>query len=147
MPALDFRTRPPDDVPTFHRAEGDGMAKVTGMGGFFFKSRDPKALGEWYAQHLGLSIEAWGGVRFDDDASRGGYTVWCPFAADTDHFAPSAQPYMINFRVDDLDGMLARLREAGVTVDDRVEDSEFGRFGWIMDPEGTRIELWQPPSA
>ncbi|RAO77152.1 VOC family protein [Dyella jiangningensis] len=122
------------------------MAKVTGMGGFFFKSRDPKALGEWYAQHLGLSIEGWGGVRFDDDAARSGYTVWCPFAADTDYFAPSAQPYMINFRVDDLDGMLARLREGGVTVDDRVEESEFGRFGWIMDPEGTRIELWQPPA-
>lgn len=121
------------------------MAKVTGMGGFFFKARDPKALGEWYARHLGLSIEGWGGVRFEDDAARGGYTVWCPFAADTDYFEPSPQPYMINFRVDDLDGMLTQLREAGVTVDDRVEDSEFGRFGWIMDPEGTRIELWQPP--
>ncbi len=122
------------------------MAKVTGMGGIFFKARDPKALGEWYARHLGMSIEEWGGVRFDDDAERRGYTVWCPFSADTDYFAPSALPYMINFRVDDLDGMLAQLREAGVTVDERVEDSEFGRFGWIMDPEGTRIELWQPPA-
>jgi len=143
--ALAFSARPPDDTLTSN-VEGDGMAKVIGMGGFFFKSRDPKALGEWYAQHLGLSIEGWGGVRFDDDPSRGGYTVWCPFAADTDYFAPSTQPYMINFRVDDLDGMLAKLREAGVTVDDRVEESEFGRFGWIMDPEGTRIELWQPPA-
>jgi predicted enzyme related to lactoylglutathione lyase len=126
--------------------EGDGMAKVTGMGGIFFKSRDPKALGEWYARHLGMSIEAWGGARFADDAGGRGYTVWCPFASDTDYFAPSAHPYMVNFRVDDLDGMLAQLRDAGVTVDERTEDSEFGRFGWIMDPEGMRIELWEPPA-
>lgn len=122
------------------------MAKVTGIGGIFFKSRDPKALGEWYAKHLDMAIEEWGGVRFDDDAGRLGYTVWCPFSADTDYFAPSVHPYMINFRVDDLDGMLAKLRAGGVTVDERVEESEFGRFGWVMDPEGTRIELWQPPA-
>lgn len=122
------------------------MAKVIGFGGIFFKARDPGALAEWYAQHLGLPVEAWGGARFDDDHAQPGYTMWSPFAADTKYFAPSTQPYMINFRVDDLDGLLARLRDAGVTVDDRVEDSEYGRFGWIMDPEGTRIELWQPPS-
>ena len=122
------------------------MAKVIGFGGIFFKAGDPAALAEWYAQHLGLPVEAWGGARFDEDARQPGYTMWSPFAADTKYFAPSTQPYMINFRVDDLDGLLARLREAGVTVDDRVEDSEYGRFGWIMDPEGTRIELWQPPS-
>ncbi|MDR3445221.1 MULTISPECIES: VOC family protein [Dyella] len=122
------------------------MAKVIGFGGIFFKARDPSALAEWYAQHLGLPVEAWGGARFDDEPRQPGYTMWSPFAADTKYFAPSTQPYMINFRVDDLDGLLARLRDAGVTVDDRVEDSEYGRFGWAMDPEGTRIELWQPPS-
>jgi len=123
------------------------MAKVTGLGGIFFKARDPHALGEWYARHLGLPVEEWGGARFDESEARAGYTLWSPFAADTTYFAPSTQPYMINFRVDDLDGLLEQLREQGVTVDDRVEESEFGRFGWIMDPEGTRIELWQPPTG
>jgi len=121
------------------------MAKVTGLGGIFFKSRDPAALSAWYAQHLGLNVEEWGGVRFDEDAQRRGYTLWSPFAADTGYFGPGAQSYMINFRVDDLDALLAQLRSAGVEVDERVDQSEFGRFGWITDPEGTRIELWQPP--
>jgi predicted enzyme related to lactoylglutathione lyase len=123
------------------------MAKVIGLGGIFFKSRDPKALSAWYARHLGLPVDDWGGTRFDEDEKREGYTLWSPFAADTDYFGPSAQPYMINLRVDDLDGLLAQLREAGVTVDENVQDSEFGRFGWIVDPEGTRVELWQPPAG
>jgi predicted enzyme related to lactoylglutathione lyase len=122
------------------------MAKVTGLGGIFFKSRDPAALGAWYAQHLGLNVEEWGGVRFDENERRPGYTLWSPFAADTGYFGPGAQSYMINFRVDDLDALLAQLRSAGVAVDERVDESEFGRFGWITDPEGTRIELWQPPA-
>lgn len=121
------------------------MAKAIGLGGIFFRSRDPKALNDWYARHLGLPVDDWGGARFNEDEKRKGYTLWSPFAADTDYFGPSAQPYMINFRVDDLEGLLAQLREAGVTVDENIQDSEFGRFGWIMDPEGTRIELWQPP--
>ena len=121
------------------------MAKVTGLGGIFFKARDPVALGAWYAKHLGLRVEEWGGVRFDENPGGTGYTLWTPFAADTSYFAPSTQPYMINFRVDDLDALLAQLRTDGVDVDDRVDESEYGRFGWIMDPEGTRIELWQPP--
>jgi predicted enzyme related to lactoylglutathione lyase len=129
------------------RSEEDtNMAKVIGLGGIFFKARDPGALADWYAQHLGLRVEEWGGVRFDDDPAHPGYTVWSPFAADTTYFAPSTQPYMLNFRVDDLDGLFAQLREAGVTTDDAIEDSEYGRFLRIMDPEGTRIELWQPPS-
>jgi predicted enzyme related to lactoylglutathione lyase len=122
------------------------MAKVTGLGGIFFKSRDPAALGAWYARHLGLNVEEWGGVRFNEDDQRPGYTLWSPFAADTGYFGPGAQHYMINFRVDDLDALLAQLRVAGVEVDERIDQSEFGRFGWIVDPEGTRIELWQPPA-
>ena len=121
------------------------MAKVTGLGGIFFKSSDPAALSAWYAKHLGLAAEDWGGVRFNEDEQRAGYTLWSPFAADTTYFAPSPQPYMVNFRVDDLDALLTQLRAEGVEVDERVESSEFGRFGWIMDLEGTRIELWQPP--
>lgn len=122
------------------------MARVTGLGGIFFKSRDPTALAAWYAEHLGLSVDDWGGVRFDEDEGRAGYTLWSAFAADTTYFAPSTQSFMVNFRVDDLDALLAQLRAAGVEVDPRIEESEFGRFGWIMDPDGTRIELWQPPA-
>lgn len=122
------------------------MAKAIGLGGIFFKACDPAALSAWYAKHLGLPLEDWGGVRFDEDAARPGSTLWAPFAADTGYFAPSTQPYMVNFRVDDLDALLVQLRAAGVAVDERTETSELGRFGWIMDPEGTRIELWQPPA-
>jgi len=122
------------------------MAKVTGLGGIFFKSRDPAALAAWYAEHLGLPVDDWGGVRFDEDEARAGYTLWSAFAADSACFAPSTQPFMVNFRVDDLDALQAQLRVAGVEVDPRVDESEFGRFGWIMDPDGTRVELWQPPA-
>ena len=123
------------------------MAKVIGLGGIFFKSRDPAALAAWYAQHLGLELEAWGGVRFQEDSARPGATMWMPFPEDTSYFGPGRQPYMVNFRVDDLAGLLERLRAAGVEVDERTEQSEYGAFGWISDPEGTRVELWQPPAS
>jgi predicted enzyme related to lactoylglutathione lyase len=115
----------------------------------FFKANDPEKLGAWYKHHLGLKVEEFGGVTFRDaDAApsprRQVYTVWSPFAADTDYFAPSDKPFMINFRVADLDALLAKLRSE-VTVDERTEKSEFGYFGWAMDPEGNRIELWEPP--
>ena len=124
------------------------MAKVIGLGGFFFKARDPKALAEWYAKHLGLEINPYfGGTKFRDDAQGPGCIVWRPFKDDTQYFAPSDKPFMINFRVDDLDALLAQLRGAGVQVDAKVDKSEYGAFGWIMDPEGNRLELWQPPAA
>lgn len=122
------------------------MARVIGLGGIFFKSRDPAALAAWYARHLGLELEEWGGVRFREEASSSAYAVWSPFPADTSYFEPSRQAFMVNFRVDDLAGLLEQLRADGVEVDERTEQSEFGAFGWIMDPEGTRIELWQPPA-
>ena len=121
------------------------MAKVIGFGGVFFKARDPKTLAAWYETHLGLKLEEFGGALFFDDAARPGYVVWAPFAENTKYFEPSAKPYMVNFRVDDLHALLAQLRGAGVQVDARVDESEFGRFGWIMDPEGNRVELWEPP--
>jgi len=121
------------------------MARVVGVGGIFFKARDPQALSAWYARHLGLNIEEFGGTMFHDDSAQPGYLVWTPFKDDTKYFEPSSKPFMINFRVDDLDALLAALRGAGVQVDPRVDESEFGRFGWIMDPEGNRVELWQPP--
>jgi predicted enzyme related to lactoylglutathione lyase len=127
------------------------MKHITGIGGIFFKANDPEKLGEWYRKHLGLNVEEFGGATFrENDAHAEGpkrqvYTVWSPFPADTDYFAPSEKPFMINFRVVDLDALLAQLRHEGVRVDERTERSEFGYFGWAMDPEGNRIELWEPP--
>jgi catechol 2,3-dioxygenase-like lactoylglutathione lyase family enzyme len=120
------------------------MAKVIGFGGIFFKARDPQALRAWYAEHLGMPVGDFGAM-FEEDASRPGCTLWSPFGAETDYFAPSTKDFMLNFRVDDLDALLAALRAAGVEVDQKVQADENGRFGWIMDPEGNRIELWQPP--
>lgn len=126
------------------------MERVTGIGGIFFKSPDPRALGEWYAKHLGFEVHEWGGSSFrwggDSDAPSG-TTIWSPFKADTKYFEPSTASFMINYRVADLDAMLAQLREAGVQVDDKVDDSEYGKFGWAMDPDGNRFELWQPPEG
>ncbi len=125
------------------------MERVRGIGGVFFKSRDPGALGAWYRDHLGVPLEDWGGAvfRWAEHDRGGASTVWTPFAADTTYFAPSDGPLMLNFRVDDLDRMLAQLRAAGATVVDKIDDSEFGRFGWALDPEGNKIELWQPPAV
>ncbi|MHB1311135.1 MAG: VOC family protein [Gemmatimonadaceae bacterium] len=127
------------------------MKRVTGMGGVFFKAKDPKALGAWYRTHLGMNVAEWGGVAFSwvtpENPSGTGTTMWSPFKEDTTYFAPSAQPFMLNFRVHDLRALVAALREEGCDVDDKVDESEYGTFGWVMDPEGNRIELWQPPDG
>jgi len=127
------------------------MKRVTGVGGVFFKARDPKALGEWYRRHLGMNVEDWGGVAFPwvtpDNPGGVGTTVWSPFKQDTGYFAPSEKPYMINFRVHDLHALLEVLRNEGCAVDEKVEESQFGKFGWVMDPEGNRLELWEPPAG
>jgi predicted enzyme related to lactoylglutathione lyase len=119
------------------------MERATGIGGVFFKSKDPAALGAWYRDHLGLELEAGQDAvsvfRWTD-----GTTTWSAFPDDTRSFEPSTAPFMINYRVSNLDRMLEQLRAAGALVDDRVEDSEFGRFGWAGDPEGNRFELWEP---
>lgn len=124
------------------------MQRVTGLGGIFFKSRDPLALAEWYRRHLGLQVQDWGGVAFqwaDDSAT--GTTIWSPFKDDTSDFAPSTAPFMISFRVADLHGLLAALRAEGCEVMDKLDESEFGKFGWVMDPEGHKLELWEPPAG
>ncbi|MFN8179603.1 MAG: VOC family protein [bacterium] len=127
------------------------MPRVTGIGGIFFKARDPDALRAWYRRHLGLDIQEWGGVTFvwnpPDAPAPNGATVWSIFPADTKYFDPSPSPFMINYRVEDLDALLAALRAEGCAVDEKVESTEYGRFGWVMDPEGNRIELWQPPAG
>lgn len=126
-------------------------ARVIGIGGIFFKARDPEALRAWYRDHLGLTINDWGGVVFSPTMTsppgRPSTLVWSIFPATTEDFAPSTSPFIINYRVDDLDQVLAALRAEDCAVDERVESSELGRFGWVMDPEGNRLELWEPPSA
>lgn len=127
------------------------MKRVTGIGGIFFKAKDPQALGAWYRKHLGINVLDWGGAAFvwrgDHNPEGIGTTIWSPFAADTQYFAPSDAPFMINYRVDDLHALLAVLRAEGVQVDEKTEESEFGKFGWVIDPEGNKLELWQPPEG
>lgn len=125
------------------------MQRVTGIGGIFFKSRNPQALGAWYRDHLGLDVTDWGGVIFQwgGPDSSPGVTIWSPFAADTNKMAPSTAPFMLNFRVADLDALLAALRAEGCDVMDASENSEFGKFGWVIDPDGNKVELWEPPSG
>lgn len=125
------------------------MARVTGIGGVFFKSRDPKALGEWYRDNLGLEVQEWGGATFcwGTQANPSGTTAWSLFSADTSHFEPSVAPFMVNYRVDDLAVLLESLRSSGCTVLAGPEESEYGRFGWVLDPEGNKVELWEPPTG
>ena len=125
--------------------------RVTGIGGIFFKSKNPDELREWYRRHLGVPIEEWGGAVFQwqspDNPSGTGTTIWSPFPSDTTNFGPGPSPFMINYRVADLHALLALLRAEGCNVDDKTDDSEYGKFGWVTDPEGTRVELWEPPEG
>lgn len=122
------------------------MQRVTGIGGIFFKAKDPKALAAWYQRHLGLDIQDWGGALFQLHEAPGtpGYTVWCPFPEDTPYFQPSMGDWMLNLRVADLDGLLEVLKTEGVHVVNRYEKTEQGKFGYVQDPEGTLVELWEP---
>lgn len=123
------------------------MERVQGIGGIFFKSQDPEGLRQWYSRHLGIKIEEWGGaVMFTEAGQKNpGYQIWSIFPAETEYFTPGKATFIINYRVDDLRGFLDVLREEGCQVDERVEETEYGIFGWVLDPDGNRIELWQPP--
>ena len=120
------------------------MERVLGIGGVFFKARDPRALTDWYRQHLGVPVEAGQTYGTLSSAGPGEVTVWSTFPADTKYFGPGPSPFMVNYRVRNLDAMLAQLRAAGATVDEKTEDQPYGRFGWAADPEGNRFELWEP---
>ncbi len=122
--------------------------RVHGIGGVFFKAKDPQALARWYREHLDFDIAGWGGTQFAwkrADTGAEACTVWSPFNQDTQYFAPSDKPFMLNLRVDDLDATLGELRVEGCQVLDRREDAAYGKFGYVVDPEGTLLELWQPP--
>lgn len=124
------------------------MARITGIGGVFFKSRgDHAALAAWYQKHLGLSLEAWGGAILrwpDDKAVDRGVTVWHVAGKDSQWFSPSTSSFMINYRVDNLGELLEQLRAGGVEIVKGPESDDNGKFAWIMDPDGNKVELWQP---
>jgi predicted enzyme related to lactoylglutathione lyase len=125
------------------------MRRVTGIGGIFMSAQDPKALGEWYRNHLGIDVQPWGGAAFSWTDSDGkpttGTTIWSVSQADGNSFAPGKASFMVNYRVDDLAALLAALRQEGCDVLEKTDDSEYGKFGWVIDPEGNKVELWQPP--
>ncbi len=123
------------------------MKRVTGIGGVFFKCKDPDTVKSWYKKHLGLETDQYGTSfewRKADNPDEKGYTAWSPMKEDTEYFKPSKSPLMINYRVDNLEELVRVLREEGVQVVDEIETFEYGKFVHIMDPEGNKIELWEP---
>ena len=123
------------------------MKKVTGIGGIFFKCKDPKTLNEWYKIHLGLNTNEYGATfewRQADDSSKTGSTQWSPFKESTKYFEPSTKDYMINYRVENLEELVKLLKEENVTIIDTIETADYGKFIHILDLEGNKIELWEP---
>ncbi len=127
------------------------MAKVLGIGGIFFKSPDPQKLCQWYSQWLGFNIESKSGMSFvpfrPGTMPKNGYTVWSAFSATTCYFSPSDKEFMFNLVVDNLDEALRQVTEGGAQPVGDIEKSEYGRFGWFLDPDGNKVELWQPPGS
>ena len=125
------------------------MKRVTGIGGVFIKANDPAALGTWYKRHLGIDVQDWGGAvstwADSDGKPVGGTTVWS--VGDGSNFAPSNASFMVNYRVEDLVALLQALRDEGCQVLEETDDSEYGKFGWVIDLEGNKVELWQPPEG
>jgi predicted enzyme related to lactoylglutathione lyase len=128
------------------------VKRVTGIGGIFMKAENPGRLYDWYEKHLGIVREPHGAGamlhwREDENPERRGATIWALFEKNSQYFEPSRAPFMVNYRVDDLDALLEALRAEGVEIDPKREDHDYGRFAWITDPEGNKIELWEPPKA
>jgi predicted enzyme related to lactoylglutathione lyase len=125
------------------------MRRVTGIGGIFFKAKDAPALQAWYKRHLGIDVQAWGGAAFSwtdgDGKPVGGTTIWSVGTADGEAFAPGTASFMVNYRVEDARALAKLLAEEGCNVLDRIDESEYGVFAWVIDPEGNKVELWQPP--
>lgn len=122
------------------------MNYVTGLGGVFFKTRDKEKLLAWYQEHLGIEVDEYGSKSFNwlEESGEKAFSVWGPFKEESDYFDPSEQPFMVNFRVRDLDGLLEHLKSKGVERIGKIDEYPFGRFAWILDPEGVKIELWEP---
>lgn len=123
--------------------------RVTGLGGIMFKVKNPQQSRDWYRKHLGIESESWGAVfkwREFEHPEREAYSVWSPSSEQSDYFAPSTHSYMINYRVENLDALLESLRAEGIEPVGTPESNEFGKFAWILDPDGSKIELWEPPA-
>ena len=127
------------------------MKRVTGIGGIFFKAKDTQSLQAWYKRHLGIDVQSWGGTSFAWTDTEGkpvaGTTIWSIGPEEGDHFAPSAAPFMVNYRVDDLHALVTVLKEEGCNVLEKIDESEYGKFAWVIDPEGNKVELWEPPEG
>ncbi len=127
------------------------MKRVTGIGGIFFKAKDAPALQAWYRRHLGIDVQEWGGAIFSRSDAEGrpttGTTVWSISSAESDQFASGSASFMVNYRVEDLHGIVRALKEEGCEVLDKIDESDYGKFAWVIDPEGNKVELWQPPSG
>lgn len=127
------------------------MRRVTGVGGIFFKAKDAPSLRAWYKEHLGINVHAYGGAAFDwTDAEGkpvGGTTAWLIAPQETKQFAPSTASFMVNYRVADLLGLMKALKDEGCNVLEKIDESEYGKFGWVIDPEGNKVELWEPPEG
>jgi predicted enzyme related to lactoylglutathione lyase len=125
------------------------MKRVIGIGGIFFNSPDPVSLRAWYKDHLGIDVQEWGGTAFKWADAEGkptaGTTIWTVGDATGNSFAPSTAPFMINYRVADLHALVKELRAEGCTVLDKIDESEYGKFAWVIDPDGNKVELWEPP--
>lgn len=117
------------------------MAKILGLGGVFFRCQDVDAYRAWWAEHMGVKIEEWGAMQWDNDGKD--FTMMSPFKGDSDYFASSSHRFMINLRVDDVAGLIEKARKGGANIIGEIEHTEFGIFGWFIDPEGIKIELWQ----
>lgn len=120
------------------------MAKVLGVGGIFFKSPDPKRLYDWYARHLGMELSEWGTAYFPQNLPANSQTVWSAFPAATEYFAPSSKEFMFNLIVDDLEEALKQVKSGGAELIGDIEKMEYGSFGWFIDPDGNKVELWEP---
>jgi predicted enzyme related to lactoylglutathione lyase len=121
------------------------MKRVTGVGGVFFYAQDPATLRAWYKNHLGIDVQEWGGAAFESTGTN--TTAWCISSIGSDHFAPGKSSFMVNYRVENLTALLQALRSEGCNVLDKMDDSEYGKFGWVIDPEGNKVELWEPPAG
>ncbi|MHA6278821.1 VOC family protein [Salinimicrobium sp. CAU 1759] len=119
--------------------------RVTGIGGIFFKTKDPKTTKDWYNKHLGLNTDQWGSTFWwKDKEGSDCSTQWSPMKNDTDYYEPSKKQFMINYRVENLEELLEELKKEGVEIVGEMQTFEYGKFGWIMDPDGNKIELWEP---
>ena len=127
------------------------MKRVTGIGGIFFNSPDPVRLRAWYKTHLGIDVQDWGGAAFTWTDSEGkpaaGTTIWTVGNAATNAFTPSSAAFMVNYRVEDLHALVKVLKDEGCNVLDKIDDSEYGKFAWVIDPDGNKAELWEPPAG